>query len=199
MYIYSHAPPYSIMMMHPISFEGVGPRRGMEAEIAPFCLATPRAPHTACEDSRFNMTDLSIDSPPIFFRRCMFKFIRSSMYIRLRNKKIKVLKKLFAVQMRWISADELDDHDDAEPEDSSDALVPADEVDDNVAEHEDDVLGAINDLGHDAEPDASNDLGHDAEPGASNDSGHDAPSGAGSDSGAESSADKSIPKVPKDL
>ncbi|OLQ03534.1 hypothetical protein AK812_SmicGene13516 [Symbiodinium microadriaticum] len=118
---------------------------------------------------------------------------------RLANKKIKVLKKLFAVQMRWISADELDDHDDAEPEDSSDALVPADEVDDNVAEHEDDVLGAINDLGHDAEPDASNDLGHDAEPGASNDSGHDAPSGAGSDSGAESSADKSIPKVPKDL
>ena len=133
------------------------------------------------------------------------------MYIRLRNKKIKVLKKLFAVQMRWISADELDEHDDAEPEDSSDALVPADEVDDDVAEHEDDVLGAINDLGHDAEPDASNDLGHDAEPdasndlghdaepGASNDSGHDAASGAGSDSGAESSADKSIPKVPKDL
>ena len=59
-YIAMH-PNYSIMMMHPISFEGVGPRRGMEAEIAPFCLATPRTPHTACEDSRLNMTDLDID------------------------------------------------------------------------------------------------------------------------------------------
>ncbi|CAE7877703.1 unnamed protein product, partial [Symbiodinium sp. KB8] len=74
---------------------------------------------------------------------------------RLSNKKIKVLKKLFAVQMRWISADEPDAHDDADLEDSGDALVPADEVDDDVAERDDDVPGAINDLGHhDAAPDA---------------------------------------------
>ena len=78
----------------------------------------------------------------------------------LRNKKIKVLKKLFAVQMRWISADEPDAHDDADLEDSGDALVPADEVDDDVAERDDDVPGAINDLGHhDAAPDAGESSG----------------------------------------
>ncbi|CAE7675882.1 unnamed protein product, partial [Symbiodinium microadriaticum] len=79
---------------------------------------------------------------------------------RLSNKKIKVLKKLFAVQMRWISADEPDAHDDADLEDSGDALVPADEVDDDVAERDDDVPGAINDLGHhDAAPDAGESSG----------------------------------------